>query len=208
MAVGIDGMPFFRGRVPDIALASTSASSASAAVAGNGAASAGQGARGPSRLTFDAAPGKMQLRLSVEGAGAQVLDTETREITIPDLTSAVGVLGTPQVHRARTAREFQQLKADADAVPIATREFSRTDRLLIRVPAYGPAGTTPVLNVHLLNRTGAPMSELQAGPAPGSGAQQVDLPLAGLAPGEYLVEIKSGEAGGDARELVGFRVTG
>jgi hypothetical protein len=204
MAVGTDGMPFFRARVPDVALASTSSASALAAGGGSGSSAP----KGPMRVTFDAVPGKMQLRVSVEGAGAQVLDTETREITIPDLTSAQALLGTPEVHRARTAREFQQLKADADAVPTTTREFSRTDRLLIRVPAYGPAGTSPVLKVHLLNRAGAPMSELQPSPAPASNGQQIDLPLAGLAPGEYLVEIKSGEAGDETKELVGFRVTG
>jgi VWFA-related protein len=202
MAVGTDGMPFFRARVPDVALASTTPAAAAAAAQGGGA------AKGPMRVTFDAVPGKMQLRVSVEGIGAQVLDTETREITVPDLTSAQALLGTPEVHRARTAREFQQLKADADAVPTTTREFSRTDRLLIRVPAYGPAGTSPVLNVHLLNRAGAPMSELQTSPSPASSAQQIDLPLAGLAPGEYLVEIKSGAAGDESKELVGFRVTG
>ncbi|MBI3490426.1 MAG: hypothetical protein HY047_01295, partial [Acidobacteria bacterium] len=105
-------------------------------------------------------------------------------------------------------REYQQLKTDADAVPLATREFSRSDRLLIRVPAYGPAGTTPALNVHLLNRAGSPMTALQATPAPAAGTQQIDLPLSGLAPGEYLVEIKSSDAGGETKELVGFRVTG
>jgi hypothetical protein len=52
------------------------------------------------------------------------------------------------------------------------------------------------------------MSELQPSPAPASNAQQIDLPLAGLAPGEYLVEIKSGDAGDEAKELVCFRVTG
>jgi hypothetical protein len=202
MAVGTDGMPFFRARVPDVALASTTPAAAAAAAQG------GAAAKGPMRVTFDAVPGKMQLRVSVEGAGAQVLDTETREITIPDLTSAQALLGTPEVHRARTAREFQQLKTDADAVPTTAREFSRTDRLLIRVQAYGPAGASPVLNVHLLNRAGAPISELQASPAPASSAQQIDLPLAGLAPGEYLVEIKSGDAGDETKELVGFRVTG
>ncbi len=65
-----------------------------------------------------------------------------------------------------------------------------------------------MLKVHLLNRAGAAMSELPTSPAPASSAQQIDLPLAGLAPGEYLVEIKSGEAGDETKELVGFRVTG
>ena len=85
-----------------------------------------------------------------------------REITVPDLTAPQTLLGTPQVFRARTVREYQQLKADPDAVPLAAREFSRTDRLLVRVPAYGPGGTAPPLSVHILNRAGQPMSELPA----------------------------------------------
>jgi hypothetical protein len=34
-----------------------------------------------------------------------------------------------------------------------------------------------------------------------------DVPLAGLAPGEYVLEIKATGEGGEAKELVGFRVT-
>ena len=140
----------------------------------------------------------------MEGSAAQVLDSEMREISVPDLTSAQAMLGTASVLRARTAREFQQLRTDGDAVPIAGREFSRIEHLLIRVPAYGPGGTTPVLSVHLLNRAGAAMNELNAEPAPRTAEQQIDLPLAALPPGEYVLEIKTGEA----TELVGFRVTG
>ena len=215
MALGPDGSPYFRGRVPASApvnasgapAGSSSAAPASSNGSGTNGASATAGASAAavkgSRVTFDAAPGKVQLRVSVEGAGSQVLDTEVREITVPDLTPAQPLLGTPQLFRARTARDLQQLKADADAVPTATREFSRTDRLLIRIPAYGPAGT-PALAVHLLNRAGSPMSELAAAPAGKEGEQQIELPLAGLAPGEYVLEIKNSD---DVKELVGFRVT-
>jgi VWFA-related protein len=201
MAIAPDGSPSFRGKVPDVALASTAPASAAAP----GASTAG---RGPSRVSFDVAPGKVQLRISVEGTASQVLDTETREISVPDLTSAQASLGTPSVLRARTAREFQQLRTDADAVPIANREFNRIEHLLVRVPAYGPAGTAPALRVHLLNRAGAAMNELTAEPAPKAGEQQIDLPLAALPPGEYVLEIKAGDQDGDASELVGFRVTG
>jgi VWFA-related protein len=201
MAMGDDGSPFFRGRVPDMALASTSG--ASGAAAGGGAA-----VRGPSKVTFDVKPGKMQLRVSVEGTSAQVLDTEVRDITVPDLTAVQNGLGTPEVFRARTVREFAQLKADADAVPQPGREFSRTDRLLVRVPVYGPGGTTPAISVHLLNRGGSAMNELQATPSATPGVQQIELPLAGMASGEYVIEIKTGAGSGDAVELVGFRVTG
>jgi len=195
MAIAPDGSPSFRGKVPDAALASAAPT---AAAAGTPA------ARGPSRVSFEVPPGKLQLRISVEGSSSQVLDSETREISVPDLTSAQAILGTPSVLRARTAREFQQLRTDADAVPIAGREFNRIEHLLVRVPAYGPAGTTPELSVHLLNRAGSAMNELKAEPSPRTGEQQIDLPLAALPPGEYVLEIKTS----DATELVGFRVTG
>src|SRR5439155_233825 len=114
-AVGSDGAPYFRGRVPDVALASAALPTPAPATGMAGGASAAP--RPPSRVTFDAPPGKMQLRLSVEGAGAQVIDSEVREITVPDLTAPQATLGTPGLYRARTAREFLQLKTDADAVP-------------------------------------------------------------------------------------------
>jgi len=195
------GDPYFRGRVPDVALAS--ARPAIDGAAGDGASSA---PHLPSRVTFDVPPGKMQLRLSVEGAGAQVLDSEVRDVTIPDLTTHVA-LGTPEVLRARTPREAQQIKADPNAVPTAIREFSRTDRLLIRVPAYGPGETTPTVTARLLNRAGTPMSALPV-PPPSAGAAMIELPLASLAVGEYLIEIDAAGEGADAKQLVGFRVTG
>jgi hypothetical protein len=52
------------------------------------------------------------------------------------------------------------------------------------------------------------MNELKAEPAPRTGEQQIDLSLAALPPGEYVLEIKAGDQDGDATELVGFRVTG
>ena len=98
MAVAPDGSPYFRGRVPDVALASA------APAGGTGAGSATQGAavtagRGPSRVTFDVKPGKVQLRLSVEGTASQVLDTEMREINVPDLTTPQTSLGTAELFR-------------------------------------------------------------------------------------------------------------
>jgi len=204
MAVGPDNSPYFRGRVPDVVLASA-VPATSAATNGTG----GAAPRLPARVSFEAKPGKMQLRVSVEGAGSEVLDSEIREITVPDLTSPQTTIGTPELFRARTVREFQQLKGDADAVPIAVREFSRTDRLLIRVPAYGAGTAVPALTARLLNRTGQPMLDLAvAASTSPSGEAQIELPLAGLAPGEYLVEVKAAGEGGDAKELVGFRVTG
>src|SRR4051812_24905709 len=204
MALSPDGSPYFRGKVP-------AASAAAPAGNGNGngtAAAPAAGSRGPQRVTFEAPPGKLQLRLSVEGDASQVLDTETREIVVPDLTGTQPMLGTPAVLRARTAREFQQLRTAADVVPTAGREFSRVEHLLVRVPTYGPGGTVPALHARLLNRAGSAMNDLQVEPSPNSGEQQVDLSLAALPPGEYVVEIRTGDQDGDAKELLAFRVTG
>ena len=198
-AVGPDGAPYFRGRVPDAASAPPASDAAGAA----------PGVRGPSRVTFEVNPGKIQLRLSVEGAASQVLDQEVRDVTIPDLTSAQVVVGTPEVFRARVLKEFQQLKADPNAVPVPAREFSRTERVLLRVTAYAPGTATATVKARILSRAGQAMSDLAVTPPAAADTPfQIDLPLSGLAPGEYVVEITaSAEGGGEVRELVGFRVT-
>ncbi len=152
----------------------------------------------------------MQLRLSVESADAEVLDSEVRELTIPDLTSTQ----TPCSRRrwcfeAARCREFQKLKADPQAVPTPAREFSRTERVFVRATAYGPGGTNPAITAKLLNRAGQAMADLTVSPQPSpSGSRDIDLSLSSLPPGEYVVEITATGDGGPAKELVGFRVTG
>ena len=53
----------------------------------------------------------------------------------------------------------------------------------------------------------SPLSWLTPGAQPASD-QQIDVPLAGLAPGQYIIELTATGDGGDVKELVGFRVTG
>ena len=164
--------------------------------------------------SFDVPPGKLALRISVEGADAAVLDTETREIPVPDVTAAAIWLSTPRVFRARTAREAQQIKADPAAVPVAGRAFTRDDRLLVQVAAYGPGN--PTVTARLLNRLGQTVVDLPVAAAPSAPAgpsRAIELALANLTPGDYLVEIDAageGGPGGDAilsRELVAFQVS-
>ncbi len=92
-------------------------------------------------------------------------------------------------------------------MPTVGREFRRTDRLLIRFDAYGPGTSAPTVTARLLNRGGTAMSTLpvRAPAAPGQ-PSQVDLPLAPLASGEYLIEIKATGDGGEAQELIALRI--
>jgi hypothetical protein len=92
-------------------------------------------------------------------------------------------------------------------VPVASREFSRTERLLIRFQAYGPAGALPAVSAKLLARTGQAMRDLTVAPASTPGDSAIDLPLAGLAAGEYMIEVSATSGAGGAKDRVGFRVT-
>ena len=161
---------------------------------------------GPQRLTFESPPGKLELRLTVQDAGNGTLDQETKTIDVPDLTAPVAAITTPRVLRARTVREFQTLAADAAATPTVGREFSRTERLLIRFDAYAAGSEQVQPTAILLNRAGTKMADVPVAAAQAGGTHQINLSLASIPVGEYLVEIAVSSASGEAKELVPFRV--
>jgi VWFA-related protein len=159
----------------------------------------------PSRATFDVRPGRLRLRMDIQDVTTQVLDRDVRDISIRDLRGDVAV-GTPEVLRARNAREFRTLDAD-EAVPVASREFSRTERLLIRFRAYGSTDVPPAVTAKLLGRTGQAIRELAVTSSSTPGDLAIDLPLASFAAGEYAVEVTAKSGARDASDRFTFRVT-
>lgn len=160
----------------------------------------------PARAIFDAPAGRLRLRMSIQDVTSQVLDLDVRDLAVREQKGGVGV-GTPEVLRARNAREFRTLETDS-AVPVASREFSRTERLLVRFQAYGPGGAEPEVSARLLTRLGQPMRDLPVAPAPTRDADHaIDLSLANLASGDYIIEVEARGPAGDAKDRVGFRVT-
>jgi hypothetical protein len=189
----------FRGASPDTAVASAGAPRSVPVAAP---------ATAPQRIVFDAAPGKVELRLTVQEAGTGgTLDQEIRTIDVPDLTTPQAAISTPRVYRGRTPRELQTAAADADAVPVAGREFSRTERLLIRFDVYAAGSETPEPTAVLLNRSGQKMSDVPVTAAQAGGTHQINLGLGTVPAGEYLVEITVKGGSGEAKELVPLRVT-
>jgi hypothetical protein len=176
-----DGRALYKGRAPD--------------------AGAGVDADGGGTLSFEAPPGQAQLRIVVEDPRGQVLDSTTRELTLPDFTRVQVALSTPKVFVGRTVRDINAIKANAEAIPTADREFTRTDRLLIRTEAYTPGGGTPTITARLLNRGGQKMADL-----PLQSAGSLELPLASLPMGDYLIELNAKSEAGTAQELVAFKV--
>jgi hypothetical protein len=162
-------------------------------------------------VQFDAPPGKVSLRLSIEGQPDDVLDTDERTIEVPDFTEPKARLTTPRVYVARTPREFQAIRADAAAAPTATREFRRTERLFLRLDGVAPGaqGAALTFTARLLNRQGDKMADLAVTLASGGQPASLDVPLAGLPAGEFLIEIAAtAPDGAAATELVAFRMVG
>jgi hypothetical protein len=90
---------------------------------------------------------------------------------------------------------------------VIEREFRRTDRLLVRVGVQNASGTAPVLTARMLNRDGGEMSTLPVTPASAGGLNQIDVPLAALPPGEFLIEVMAKDGPEQASTFVAFRVT-
>jgi hypothetical protein len=201
-ATGSDGRQLYRGRVAGAASAAAGATpSPTAAPSTTAPASSAAGGN----VSFEAPPGQVQLRLVVEGDRSQVIDSTVRELTVPDYTQVQVSLGTPRVYRARTLREAQALKTGSAAMPMVDREFSRAERLVVRVEAYAPGGMTPTVTARLLNRGGQSMADLpvQAG---GNGSFAVELTLSQFASNDYVIELNAKTESGTSQEFVAFRV--
>jgi hypothetical protein len=153
---------------------------------------------------FDAPPGPLHVRLIIQDATSKFLDTDARELQVDALSDPVAI-GTPRVLRARTARERRALESVPLAPPSPARTFSRAERLLIRVPVYTAEGTAPRVTAALSSRIGGHMR-----PLPVSRLDDADLHievrLAGLAAGDYAVQLEATSGDATAREVVPFRV--
>ena len=195
-AMGAAGGAFYRGRIPEPS------------------GSAGRGLVGPASdagtsvtmTTFDVEPGGLQISVAVEGENGDVLDRDRDEIDVPDFTGTSLVLSTPAFVRTRNALEWRELVEDWDAVPAVSREFRRTDRLLLRFEAYAPGTTVPSVDAWLLNRRGDQMFPLIVQPAEDGRRFQVDIQPAGLPPGDYVVELQATTGDDELTELVAFRL--
>jgi VWFA-related protein len=139
-------------------------------------------------ITFMAAPGNVQLDLTIQDSNGDMIDHEQRTITIPDVGKTTLALTTPIVSRARSAAEFRSLNA-GEPVAFAGRDFSRSDRLLLRVAPYGSASSDAEVTAQLVGPRGTTLAELPIH-TDGEGAGfRLDLPLSSLATGEFLISI-------------------
>ncbi len=187
VATGGGGQELFRGPVPP---------------------DAGAAGRVAGRAVFEAPAGLVKLRVTTENATGQRIEHEDLSHDVPDFTAAQPMISTPVVFRARTARDVAQLKTSTSALPAVTRQFSRTERLLVRFESYGPAGTSPRLAVRLLNKVGESIAAMPDPTLVSGSTFDLDVALGALPPGDYLIEITATAATESTKKLLGIKITG
>jgi hypothetical protein len=160
------------------------------------------------QVTFAAAPGRVTLRVVALDVNGGEVDTERREVVVPDFTGTAPLLSTPLVFVARTPHEMQLIRAAGAPRPSTSRDFTRTDRVLVRFAAFGPGGVGPVVTMRVLSQNGQPLSDLPAPVARADGRFEAEVGLAWMAAGEYLIEVHASAETGQASALVPFRIGG
>lgn len=143
------------------------------------------------QASFDVVPGTLLAQIEILDAAGRVLDKDVRDILVRGL-AAPGSFGTPAVHRARTAADLRGLREDLASAPVAARQFSRTESLVIRVATAGAADAS-VVSAKLVSGFGSVLRSLDVHTFGGSNptTRQIELPLAALASGQYAVEFTS-----------------
>ena len=118
------------------------------------------------------------------------LDSDDASYEVPDFTVAAAHRSrrrsSSAAGRPRDRRPFAPV---GDAVPTATRQFSRTERLLLRFDAYGPAGTTPDVTLRAAEPDGRRRSRPCRRPRARARPSRSSSGSSPLPPGDYLVEI-------------------
>ena len=150
-------------------------------------------------------PATLLVQMEVMDAGGRVLDRDVRDLVVTAFTAPVS-FGSASVYRARSARELRGVE-EGNASPVASRQFSRAEHLVVRIPVAG-AGAAATVRARLQSRFGSRLRDLPVRDAgPDEGGVQVDLALAGLASGEYALEFEAQGERGTAVARVEFAVT-
>ena len=156
--------------------------------------------------TFDVTPGEESaFRLTARALDGEVLDQWGYTTVAPTFAGTPLAMTTPRFFRARSAFEWRALTTSSDPLPVASRTFSRTDRVLVDVGWHTDGDEPPVVTASLLNTKGDSLVTLPVA-AQGSGHGRVTLPLSSLAGAAYVIRIEARLGGEVVEENVAFTV--
>jgi hypothetical protein len=155
---------------------------------------------------FAAAPGPVQLELAIHDSAGEIIYREQRSITVPDLEKTTLALSTPVVSRARNSAEYRSLSSEDAPTAFAGREFSRTDRVILRVLPYGSAASEVEMSAQLVGPRGNTLAELPIQAADHGAGFELDLPLSSFATGDFVIAIAARTPSERVEALVPLRI--
>jgi hypothetical protein len=153
-------------------------------------------------LTFAATPGSLVLNLSVRDANGEIIDKESRTVSVPSADAVPLAISTPVMFRARNPREVRGL--DQNPPIYAGRDFDRSDRLRVRAEVYGKSRDGAIVSARLLGARGAALATLPV-QSVRPGIYQIDL-VPSISRGEFLIAIEAVKDAERAEAMVPFRV--
>jgi VWFA-related protein len=158
----------------------------------------------PQQLTFETSPGPLLLQMEILDGAGRVLDRDVRDLPLRPFATPFA-FGTPAVYRARTVRELRAILDGTGIAPTAGRQFTRTEHLVVRVPLVGTREVE--VTARLVSGFGSVMRELPVTYRDDRVAAQVDLRLAGFAPGSYAVQFTARGTSGTVVDRLPFTLT-
>ena len=161
----------------------------------------------PDGTTFETGAASLQFAFTVLSADGEVLDRQARTSDASTAATAPLVFATPIVYRAGSVAQVRAMQGSAPAVPIdAGREFTRTDRVFVRVSLAGTASSTAFVTARLVDRRGVSRATLTTTRIADEPTWQIEVPIGSIGSGEYAVAC-DGESGEHRTQtMVPFRV--
>ncbi len=156
-------------------------------------------------VTFEAPPGHLQISLAARNGAGEVIDRHTRTVTVPDPATGLWI-GSPAIIRTTNALELRAARNEPSATPSASREFARSDRLLIRFTVHGSDSEGATVTARLLNGRGGFLTNLTLVRRPNVAETEIDLPLTSVARGDYLISIQASQGVKQVEAVLPMRV--
>jgi VWFA-related protein len=158
------------------------------------------------QAVFPLEPGLAALTVVVKAADGSTLDRWTQQINVPEVPLAGLVMATPRLYRARNLQEFRAIRASVDPTPGASRQYSRTDRVLVDIQCRPPKPGDPIdFSAHVQTREGQELATLPTPPIE-NGRSRFELPVGSLGQGTYILRLQAKVGAEEAQQLVAFRV--
>jgi len=130
--------------------------------------------------------------MTILGIAGEKLDVDVRDLDVPAMKGAAALLLPAVLIATQSAREFRQVAADENATPDPSREFRRTERLIIRVPAYASGTPLPVHARQMVPGTAPRIATTLDGPLQTALERLADERLQSLPPRASLALLVAG----------------